>query len=68
MLPVIFRFPLWDGLIMGPYYRGTSQGVGSFFALIYEHPLVMVILAVAALVAGLYWWRRKNAGDSIQNE
>ncbi|MGR8940368.1 MAG: hypothetical protein ACU83V_07730 [Gammaproteobacteria bacterium] len=49
---------------MGPYYRGTSQGMGAFFNLFYEHPMLMLILFVGALAAGLYVWRRKKSGEN----
>jgi hypothetical protein len=35
---------------MGPYYRNTSQGMGNFFDLFYEHPTLMVIF-----VAGVFF-------------
>lgn len=44
---------------MGPYYRHTSQGMGSFFELFYEHPIVMVIFVVSAIGLGLFIWRKK---------
>lgn len=45
---------------MGPYYRGTSQGMGAFFNLFYEHPMLMIILFAAAIGTGIYAWHRKN--------
>lgn len=47
---------------MGPYYRGTSQGMGAFFDSIYQHPILMLVLVGCAVGAGVYFWRRKNAG------
>jgi len=52
---------------MGPYYRGTSQGMGAFFNLFYEHPLLMVILAVAAVGTGIYFWRKKRSEENSYN-
>jgi len=45
---------------MGPYYRGTSQSVGTFFDTFYQHPILMLLL-LAASIGGLVWvWRRKT--------
>ena len=48
---------------MGPYYRGTSQGMGNFFNLFYEHPMLMVVLAVAVVGTGIYFWRKKRSEE-----
>ena len=47
---------------MGPYYRHTSQGMGNFFDMFYEHPLLMVFFVVATVGTGIYVWRRKKSG------
>ncbi len=43
---------------MGPYYRGTSHGVGALFDFLHQNPLLM--LGIIALVAagGYYYWRK----------
>ena len=48
---------------MGPYYRGTSQGMGEFFDAFYQHPILMLLLVVAATGVGVYIWRRKKPED-----
>jgi len=48
---------------MGPYYRGTSQGMGAFFDTFYEHPILMLLLVVAAFGAAVYIWRKKTSDD-----
>ena len=45
---------------MGPYYRHTSQGMGSFLELFYEHPALMLIFAVTVVGAVIFMWRRKK--------
>jgi hypothetical protein len=45
--------------IMGPYYRGTSQGMGTFFETFYEHPILMLLLAVGVISLGVFVWRKK---------
>ncbi len=49
---------------MGPYYRATSQGTGAFFETFYQHPILMLVLVVAAVGAGVFVWRRKDPSDS----
>lgn len=49
---------------MGPYYRGTSQGMGAFFNLFYEHPTLMVLIVAAVVGTGIYFWRRKKPRGS----
>ncbi len=49
---------------MGPYYRNTSQGTGSFFDAFYQHPILMVLFVVAAVGVAIYFWRRDRAGKS----
>jgi len=44
--------------IVGPYYRGTSQGMGAFFDAFYEHPILMLLLVVAVIGIGVYFWRK----------
>lgn len=50
---------------MGPYYRGTSQGMGSFFDMFYEHPMLMLVF-VASTVA-IYFWRKKKSGQETNS-
>lgn len=45
---------------MGPYYRGTSQGMGNFFDMFYEHPMLMFIFVAAVIATAVFVWRRKN--------
>lgn len=51
---------------MGPYYRGTSHGVGAFFSALYEHPFLVFALAAIGVAVGVYCWRKKNR-DTDQN-
>jgi hypothetical protein len=44
---------------MGPYYRDTSQGLGSFFDSFYQHPILMLVLLAAVVAAGVFVWRKK---------
>ncbi len=44
---------------MGPYYRGTSQGLGNFFDAFYQHPILMLVLLAAIVATGIFVWRRK---------
>lgn len=46
---------------MGPYYRGTSHGVGAFFDLFYQHPLLMLAFFFAVIAAGVFFWRRNKS-------
>jgi hypothetical protein len=48
---------------MGPYYRNTSQGMGNFFEMFYEHPFLMLIVVTGAVCAGVFIWRRKKVED-----
>lgn len=43
---------------MGPYYRGTSQGMGAFFDAFYQYPILMLALVATAVGVGLYFWRK----------
>ena len=46
---------------MGPYYRGTSQGMGAFFDVFYQYPILMLVFVVGTLAAlGLFIWRKKG--------
>jgi hypothetical protein len=45
---------------MGPYYRATSQGAGSFFDMFYQHPSLMLLLVVGAIGVGIYMWYGKK--------
>jgi len=48
---------------MGPYYRNTSQGIGNFFDIFYEHPILMLIIVACAVGAGIFIWRRKKSEE-----
>ena len=45
---------------MGPYYRETSQGMGAFFDMFYQHPILMLLLATAVFGAAFLVWRKKD--------
>lgn len=45
---------------MGPYYRGTSQGMGAFFDTFYQYPILMLLVVVAIVGAGVFLWRKKT--------
>ncbi|MGZ5050220.1 MAG: hypothetical protein ACXWF8_03025 [Methylobacter sp.] len=45
---------------MGPYYRHTTQGMGSFFEMFYEHPIVMAVFVAGAIGIGFYIWRKNK--------
>lgn len=45
---------------MGPYYRGTSQGVGNFFELFYQHPILMLVVVAGSAAVGYFFWKRKK--------
>ena len=47
---------------MGPYYRHTSQGMGNFFDMFYENPILMLLAVAGAIGIGIYIWRRKKSG------
>ncbi len=46
---------------MGPYSQHTTQGIGSAFDLLYEHPILMVIFVVSIIAAGIYFWRKNKS-------
>ncbi len=48
---------------MGPYYRNTSQGMGGFFEMFYEHPIVMAIVVAVVVCIGVYIWRKKKSDE-----
>ncbi len=48
---------------MGPYYRGTSQGMGNFFDAFYQHPILMLLVVAAGTIGGVYIWRRSRGDD-----
>jgi hypothetical protein len=48
---------------MGPYYRGTSQGMGAFFDMFYQHPILMFLFVVGAIGTGIFVWRRNRSGN-----
>ena len=45
---------------MGPYYRGTSQGMGAFFDIFYQYPVLMLFFVAGAVGLGFFIWRKKN--------
>lgn len=45
---------------MGPYSRGTTQGVGAIFDMFYEYPVLILLLAAGAICAGLFFWYKKK--------
>jgi len=45
---------------MGPYSQHTTQGIGSAFDSLYEHPILMVIFVVGAIGASIYFWRKNK--------
>jgi hypothetical protein len=51
------------GETMGPYYRGTSHGMGAFFESFYEHPILMLFLVIAVGAAGFFVWRKKKSAQ-----
>ncbi len=48
---------------MGPYYRGTSQGMGNFFEMFYEHPILMFFVVAGTVGLGFFVWRRKKSQE-----
>jgi hypothetical protein len=48
---------------MGPYYRGTSHGLGAFFDMFYEHPYLILFLAAGAAYMGYSYWRKKRTEE-----
>lgn len=48
---------------MGPYYRGTSQGMGAFFDMLYEHPILMLLFVAGAVGTAVYFWRKKSTKE-----
>lgn len=48
---------------MGPYYRGTSHGMGAFIEMCYEHPILMLILVIAVGAAGFFIWRKRKSAE-----
>ncbi len=45
---------------MGPYYQHTSQGMGHFFDLFYEHPSLMAFFVIGTFAAGFYFWNKNK--------
>jgi hypothetical protein len=43
---------------MGPYYRNTSQGVGEFFDMFFQHPILMLALVLTMVATGYVVWHR----------
>lgn len=46
---------------MGPYYRGTSHGMGTFIEMFYEYPILILFLVIAVGATGVFVWRRKKS-------
>lgn len=46
--------------IMGPYSRGTTHGIGAVIEMLYEYPILM-LLVVAVVATGLFVWYRKQS-------
>jgi uncharacterized protein (DUF983 family) len=45
---------------MGPYYQHTTQGIGTTFDLLYEHPSLMVIFIAGTIAVGIYFWKKNK--------
>lgn len=52
---------------MGPYYRHTSQGMGNFFEILYEHPVLMSLAVAGTVIAGIYVWRRIKSDEASRS-
>jgi LPXTG-motif cell wall-anchored protein len=48
---------------MGPYYRGTSHGMGAFVEMFYEYPILIFVLVAVVGAAGFFVWRRKKSAE-----
>ena len=48
---------------MGPYYRGTSNGIGAFFDLFYQHPVLMLLVAAGLVFLGYSVWRKRKSEE-----
>jgi hypothetical protein len=48
---------------MGPYYRGTSHGMGAVIEMFYEYPILILLLVVAVAAVGFFIWRRKKSAE-----
>jgi LPXTG-motif cell wall-anchored protein len=48
---------------MGPYYRGTSHGMGAFVEMFYEYPILIFVLVAVVGAAGFFIWRRKKSAE-----
>ena len=48
---------------MGPYYRNASHGLGAFFDILYEHPIIMLLVVVATIGLGFFIWRKNKSGE-----
>lgn len=48
---------------MGPYYRGTSHGMGALVEVFYEYPILILFLVIAVGAAGFFMWRKKNPAE-----
>jgi hypothetical protein len=46
---------------MGPYYRGTSHGMGAFIEMFYEYPILMLFLVIVVGAVGFFVWHRKKS-------
>jgi hypothetical protein len=46
--------------VMGPYYRGTSQGIGGFFDLFYQYPILMLVFVSGVIGAAIFFiWKKR---------
>ncbi len=43
---------------MGPYYRDTSQGLGSLFDAVYQYPILTLLIMGTIIAAGYYFYKR----------
>jgi hypothetical protein len=43
---------------MGPYYRGTSQGMGRFIDNFYQHPLLMLLVTIVVICFVIWHWQK----------
>jgi hypothetical protein len=48
---------------MGPYYRGTSHGMGAFIEMFYEYPILILFLVIAVGAVGFFVWRKKKSAE-----
>lgn len=58
----------YGGSAMGPYYRGTSQSVGQFFDLFYNHPILMLMFFASAVGLGFFFWKSVDGKNKDANQ